>query len=269
MVKTVTKTFTVTDLRKGDVFPNVDYRFSTLLETDTEAVLERDFLGENPLHYYSDIKAGELIVANNIVDIKDYLEKQQRMFAWERVRAVSNNTRTTIDDLAFAFASPREEERGPTLQEYELQEPLNYRDITAIGKTVRKLLQKSLEARLSSISDQEIGLLLSGGLDSMSTGYLLSKAQGKKDRKITAFTLKVDENNLDVVKSRELAQRFSIDLTEVKIGQDASGLSITLQRYSPAREQYYARKIAEGIDLNEVILESLKISGNPKKDRGL
>src|SRR3989344_4407177 len=257
------KTFTVTDLRKEDVFPNLDYRFSTFRETDTGVVLERDFLGENPLHYYSDIRTGELIVANNIVDIKDYLEKQQRTFTWERVRAVSNNSRTTIDDFAFISASPKEEEREPTLQGYKPKETTDYADIANVGKTVRRLLQESLEARLSSIADSEVGLLLSGGLDSMSVGYLLSKA---KDRKVTAFTLKVNEDDQDVVKSRELAKRFNIDLSEVKIDQNDSGLSITLQRYSPTRDLRYTKKIAEGINLDNAILESLKISGNPKKD---
>ena len=257
------KTFTVTDLRKKDVFPNLDYRFSTFRETDTGVVLERDFLGENPLHYYSDIRTGELIVANNIVDIKDYLEKQQRTFTWERVRAVSNNSRTTIDDFAFISASPKEEEREPTLQGYKPKETTDYADIANVGKTVRRLLQESLEARLSSIADSEVGLLLSGGLDSMSVGYLLSKA---KDRKVTAFTLKVNEDDQDVVKSRELAKRFNIDLSEVKIDQNDSGSSITLQRYSPTKDLRYTKKIAEDINLDNAILESLKISGNPKKD---
>jgi len=289
----MTKTFTVTDLRKEDVFPNLDYRFSTFRETDTGVILERDFLGENPLHYYSDIRTGELIVANNIIDIKYYLEKQQRTFTWERVRAVSNNSRTTIDDVAFISASPKEEELGATLQEYNpdwfsdcferveesflIGEPSAGRHISEVlssriryfvnlkpaGEIVRKLLQQSIEMRLSTVADAEIGLLLSGGLDSMGVGYLLSKA---KDRKVTAFTLKVNEDDLDVVKSRELAKLFGIDLSEVKIDQDDSGLSITLQRYSPTRDLRYTRKIAEGIDLDEVILESLKISGNPKKD---
>jgi len=256
------KMFTVTDLRKEDVFPNLDYRFSTFRETDKGVVLERDFLGENPLHYYSDIRTGELIVANNIVDIKDYLEKQQRTFTWERVRAVSNNSRTTIDDFAFISASPKEEEREPTLQGYKPKETTDYADIANVGKTVR-LLQESLDARFSSIADSEVGLLLSGGLDSMCVGYLLSKA---KDRKVTAFTLKVNEDDQDVVKSRELAKRFNIDLSEVKIDQNDSGSSITLQRYSPTKDLRYTKKIAEDINLDNAILESLKISGNPKKD---
>ncbi len=264
------KTFTVTDLREKEIFPNVRHRFSDLRETDAQVILQRDYLGENPLHYYNDIKRRELIVANNIIDIKNYLGKSQRKFIWESVRAVSNNTRTTIDSLAFISASPTEEEIEPPLQdlkEYEPQffwigkNPVDY--IGMAGRTVRALLQESIDARLSSISKQEIGLLLSGGLDSMSVGYLLSKVKG---RKVTAFTLKVNEDEQDVVKSRELATRFSIDLSEIKINQEEAAVSITLQRYSPARELRYTRRIAENINLNDVVFESLKISGNPKKD---
>src|SRR3989338_6124857 len=182
------KTFTVTDLRKEDVFPNLDYRFSTFRETDTGVVLERDFLGENPLHYYSDIRTGELIVANNIVDIKDYLEKQQRTFTWERVRAVSNNTRTTIDDFAFISASPKEEERELTLPAYEPGWIRDYADIANVGKIVRRLLYASILERLSYIADSEVGLLLSGGLDSMGVGYLLSgKIKGSLSPAVGSF----------------------------------------------------------------------------------
>ena len=258
----MTKKFTVTDLRKGAVFPNTEYRFSRLKETHDGVVLERDFLGENPLHYYSDIRFGDLIVANNIIDIKEYLE-QQWTFTWERVRAVSNNNRTSIDDLAFVSASPKEEESDLTLQEYELSPSIDYTNIADIGRRVRGLLLDSLDLRLSTIDDPEVGLLLSGGLDSMGVGYLLSQIT---NRKITAFTLKVDENDLDVVKSRELAKRFNIDLSEVKVDLDQSGLSIILQRYGPDRKLRYIKKIAEGLPLDDVILESLKISGNPKKD---
>ena len=268
----IKKSFTVTDIRKKDVFPDLTYRFSTLTETDSEVVLERDFLGENPLHYYSDITARELIVANNIIDIKNYLETktEPRTFTWERVRAVSNNNRVTIDDARFVSTMPREEELGPILQELESQLdhsiPAEYADLihVYVGKKVRGVLEKSIEERLSNLVNPESGLLLSGGLDSMSVGYLLSQAVDKT--KVTAFTLKVDENDQDVVRSRELAQRFNIDLAEVKIDLKESGLLIRIQRYSPARELLYTRNIAEDIKLDDAILDALKISGNPKKD---
>ncbi|HIH66470.1 MAG TPA: hypothetical protein HA282_04640, partial [Nanoarchaeota archaeon] len=166
--------FSTIDLRRGDVFPGLAYRFSSLRETDSGVELERDFLGENPLHYYMDTKKVELIIASNIQDIKIYLEKHQRGFSWERVRAVSGNTKVTIDDQAFASASPKEEEMGPTLQDYELRESFDCTDLRKAGRRIRELLQESIETRLQSIPDQRIGLLLSGGLDSMSVGYLLS-----------------------------------------------------------------------------------------------
>ena len=256
-------TFKVKDIRNQDAFPNLSYRFSNLRETETDVILEKDYLGENPLHYYIDTKAAELIVANNITDIKDYLEHTQRTFTWERVRAVSNNTRVTLDDLAFDSATPKEEEIEPALQEYELQKAIDYIDINVVGRAIRGLLQSSLEARLASIQEPNIGLLLSGGLDSMGIGYLLSKIKAKD---VTAFTLKADETEPDVVKSRELAKRFQISLVEVKITETESGLSITSERYSPSGDLIYSKKIAKNIIPENAVLESLRISGNPKKD---
>ena len=255
--------FSTIDLRRGDVFPGLAYRFSSLRETDSGVELERDFLGENPLHYYMDTKKVELIIASNIQDIKIYLEKHQRGFSWERVRAVSGNTKVTIDDQAFASASPKEEEMGPTLQDYELRESFDCTDLRKAGRRIRELLQESIETRLQSIPDQRIGLLLSGGLDSMSVGYLLSKVGGKE---VIAFTLKVDEDEKDISKSREIARKFQIELLETKIGYDEKGASITLEEYSPQRELLYSKRIAEGITLDKVIRDSLDISGSPKKD---
>ena len=104
------KTFKIQDIRNLKAFPNLLYRFGNIEQTSETAILERDFLGENPLHYYLDSKAKGLIVASNIADIKSFLKDKGRVFAWDRVRAVSNNTRTTIDNTAFSSVSPREEE---------------------------------------------------------------------------------------------------------------------------------------------------------------
>ncbi len=257
------KSFKTTDLRNTDTFPNETYRFSTLTETDEKVTLTRDFLGENPLHYYMDSSTAELIVANNISTIKQHLEGNNRKFVWERVRAVSNNTAVTIDDDAFLSTAPNEIENGPILQEYRLSAPFDPSDIRNMGTTVRELLENSLETRLSTIDDTEIGLLLSGGLDSMSVGHLLSKTLGKK---VVAYTLKVSEDDQDVVKSRELAKRFGIDLSEVKVTKTGDNLSVTLERYSPTRALLYKKQIAQDISIGDTVRESLRISGSPKKD---
>lgn len=271
------KGFIVTDLRRNEIFPSVRHRFSRLRETQDEVILERDFLGENPLHYYMDITTGELIVGQTIADVKNYLEKQERVFDWERVRAVSNNTRVSIDNAAFASASPVEEETGPTLQEYDpaalSSDSMDYTAITRVGKKVRKLLERSVAERMTTIDDRDVGLLLSGGLDSMSIGYLLSQARDQdrgysRGKRIVAFTLKVEEDDIDVVRSRELAKRFSMDLVEVKTTPETNQeiLAISLERYNPERVLIYKRDISEAILLEDLVRGALKVSGNPKKD---
>ena len=207
------KTFKVIDLRNCEVFPNLDYRFSNLKEEADKVILERDYLGENPLHYYIDIINSELIISNNLIDIKKYLENKKRQFVWERVRAVSNNIRTVIDNKNFSSILREETEIYTPLQDYTSKIKLNYNNLEETGKVLRTLLTESIKERLKTIKENEIGLLLSGGLDSMSIGYLLSKNTKKK---VVAFTLKVNENSKDVVKSRKLAEHFGIDLVEVK-----------------------------------------------------
>ena len=243
--------FKVTDLRRIDAFSNLSYRFARVLEDGERVILERDFLGENPLHWYVCGREEELIVASNICDIKEDLEQKGRTFSWERVRAVSNNKRVEFDNEAFNKASPYERELGPTLQEIPLDTSLDYSDFSQVGKRVRKLLDKSVQERLATIEDQRIGLLLSGGLDSMSVGYLLSL----ENREVTAFTLKVSDQDKDVVKSREIVKRCGIDLVEV--GVDRVGDHVDL---------YLRDKYVESIPLEQIINESLRISGNPKKD---
>tara|TARA_Y100000034_G_C6889979_1_gene409242 strand:- start:492 stop:1772 length:1281 start_codon:yes stop_codon:yes gene_type:complete len=248
------KDFKTIDIRKQVVFPNLNYRFSRIKENKKEVILDRDFLGENPLHYYIDIKNNELLVANNILDIKNHLEEINRIFNWNRVRAVSNNTKVIINNESFLLALPIEEELGPTLQEYE-KPNLDYPNISIIGKRVRDLLETSLEGRLKTIPENKIGILLSGGLDSMSICYLLSNVE---DKEITAFTLKVNEDDKDIIKSREIAKRFGINLVEVQIKKEEEGIYV--------HSNNYTNKL---IKLDEVVLNSLKISGNPLKDNAL
>lgn len=130
--------FKVTDLRRIDAFSNLSYRFARVLEDGERVILERDFLGENPLHWYVCGREEELIVASNICDIKEDLEQKGRTFSWERVRAVSNNKRVEFDNEAFNKASPYERELGPTLQEIPLDTSLDYSDFSQVGKRVRK-----------------------------------------------------------------------------------------------------------------------------------
>ncbi len=256
------KKFRVADIINLKSFPNLEYRFATLGETNEEVKLQRDFLGENPLHYYIDKIEHELIVASNISDIKKYLEAKGRKFDWEIVRAVSNNTSLTLNNMGFFSEFPIEEQLGPTLHEYAFPSALDYSDLHVVGQFVRELLDDSLAVRLATVKEQKIGLLLSGGLDSMSVGYLLSK----KRKKVTAFTLKVNESDGDISKSRKIAQHFGIDLVEVKLIPSGKTLSITLKKFDPSRNLLYEKKVEKDIPLEEIVRKSLLISAISMED---
>ena len=79
----------VRDVR-NTAFPDLSHRYSRLLRLDGKVVLERDYLGENPLHYYIDRMESTITVGSNITDIKTDLERHGKVFVWERVRAVNN-----------------------------------------------------------------------------------------------------------------------------------------------------------------------------------
>jgi len=254
--------YTIKDIRKTQVFPDLTHRNSKVEQTEGKIMLERDYLGENPLHYVVDLKKHELVVANNISDIKHYLESDARRFVWERVRAVSNNTRAVFADPGMLSAAPLETEVELPLQEYKIVEPVDVANLPAVGDFVRSRLAKSIDERLITINDQQVGLLLSGGLDSMSVGYLLAQ----KDRPVIAYTLKVRENDPDVVKSRELAKHFGIDLVEVSVKQSDGTLSLSAVRYSPQRAVIVEKVVADNIVLDDLMQHTLEVMGNPKKD---
>lgn len=256
------------DKTNTKAFPNNQYRYATITtREDGTVVMERDFFGENPLHYYMRSASKEIIVASTIPMIGSEVEKRGEPFVWERVRAVSGNTRVTIDERSFLSAKPKEEEISATLQDYVLPFNFSPRNLELVGSTVRQLLVNSLEMRLSTIPEPQIGILLSGGLDSMSIGYLLS--QYAAGRKITAFTLKVHEDDKDIVRSRELASAFDFDLVEVKLIPQEDRLDIVMQKYSPFRELLGEKTVAKNIALDSAITEALAIGSSPKKDNAL
>src|SRR3990167_4641945 len=157
----------VTDLTNQEAFPNTKYRFSKVtLENDDAVVLERDFIGENPLHYYLDPKLQEVIVASSIREINGYLKSKGSKFLWEHVRAVSNNKKVTITSNTFYTANPSIIELGPTLQ--EMPEPtVDVSNIPAAGGYIKNLFVQSIKDRLQTINDTTVGLLLSGGLENI------------------------------------------------------------------------------------------------------
>lgn len=258
--------FSFTDLRDQKSFPNLDYRYSRVDKGGQALKLSRDFMGENPLHYYLERGTGELIAANGVLDILEYLGKSGRKFEWGRLRTVQNNSSATIDSDNFKSGEICDNESGPTLQEYELPYDIDYSNLGAVGEKIRELLDNSIEKRLSTINERHIGMILSGGLDSISVGYLLS---GKNGIKVTAFTLHVGEGEADIVQSRKLAAEFGIDLVEVKVSSSDNGIALRARKYNPGRELIYEREIANGLSPQKAFHEAVAICANSNKDNAL
>lgn len=254
--------FTVKDLRNTTVFPDTPYRFSSLTQTAEGVELRRDFLGENPLHYYADIPRGELVVANNPADIKGHMDQNGGTFAWDRVRAVHNNTLVRIDDRAFSNAEAEEQELGPTLQ--ELPRPTGA-PLESVACQAEMLLAASIGRRLASTGTENLGLLLSGGLDSMSIGAMLALAP----LDVTAFTLKVTDADPDIVRSRQLACLFGMPLVEVQLAMVGDILEVSSERYDRRRQQIGARIISPQLSLDTLVTEALRIGNSPKRDNAL
>jgi len=250
------------DLTNKNVFPNTEYRFSRVIKTSENIILERDFIGENPLHYYVNSKSQKIVVANSIREIKRYVEACGSKFLWEYVRAVSNNKKVVITSKTFYDSRPTTTELQPTLQAM-VKPMIDFSNMNEIGKSLRVLLIKSTRARIASIRENTSGLLLSGGLDSITTGYFLKNNSNGKN--IRAFTLKVHENDPDIVKARVIAKRLYIPLTEVKISRNVDEISIHVEVYDD--NQFLEKEYhLVTLKISQVVKKTLEIAENPKRD---
>ncbi|MEK7202248.1 MAG: asparagine synthase-related protein [Patescibacteria group bacterium] len=251
------------DLTNKEVFPNTKYRFSKVIqETEDSITLERDFIGENPFHYYLNAKTQEAIVANSIREIKSYLQEKGSKFLWEHIRAVSNNKKVTITSDTFYNARPETAELGTTLQELQ-QPPVDLSNTSKAGEYIRGLFVQSIDDRLETIHDEVVGLLLSGGLDSITTGYYLKS--NLNDKKLRAFTLKVNEDEADISKSREVVKQLGVPLTEVKISRNSDDISVGVQSYDLEGNLEKEYSVSTE-NINEIVKKTLAIAENPKRD---
>jgi len=250
------------DLRNRSVFPDMEYRFSKITKMDETVILERDFIGENPLHYYLNPNTKETVVANSIREIKRDLEDRGVKFLWEHVRAVSNNKKIAIIPDTFYNMRPEITELSVPLQEMTAPD-VDLLDITALGLYIRKLLIQSIKERIATIKENVVGLLLSGGLDSISIGYFLK--HGCQNKNIRAFTLKANDNDPGVVKARAVAQQLCIDLTEVRISRRKNEIYIDVEIYNKVGilEKKYSLPTTR---VSHVVGQSLLIAENPKRD---
>lgn len=238
----------VIDIRNTKAFPNTSYRYAGITNTGRAFILSRDPLGENPLHYYSSRKGSKeiLLVASNIRDIKTYLDGEGLVFSFDRVRAVSNGQQVFIDNDNPTMATV-------IMDEVKLRVAGSVDVKTAAG-IVFHGLKEEIRKRMETIEEGTVGLLLSGGLDSGSIGYFLSQASYGK--KVVAFTLKVNENDSDVQKSRWLAEKFGFELIEVKVQEQEGKITV-----SNSKEE-----LATGMEKEDIVKDVLRTCAHALKD---
>lgn len=101
--------------------------------------------------------------------------------------------------------------------DFNLIKPLQNNNLEIILSNIKNLLIKSVELRLQS--DQEIGALLSGGLDSSLLCSIASKYMLKQGKKLKTFCIGI-EGSPDIEYSKKVADYIQSDHTIITISQE-------------------------------------------------
>ena len=101
--------------------------------------------------------------------------------------------------------------------DFSLIKPLKENKIENIHNNIYKLLEKSVRLRLQS--DQEVGALLSGGLDSSIICALASKILKENGKKLKTFCIGI-EGSTDIEYSKKVAEFIGSDHTIINVNQE-------------------------------------------------
>ncbi len=181
-----------------DVFKELDGMFSfAIVDTRINKILVvRDYVGELPLWYAID-NDGKLVFCSEKkgLPLSDIYEKQ--------VKAIYPGTYLQYDYKTLEHQ---------TLTYYKLPSEIINDDRETIIKNIRVMLEEAV--RVKMISDVPICTILSGGIDSVITTYILSKI--KPD--IEAFVVSMGDGNTkddDIKYARIAAKEFGVKLHEI------------------------------------------------------
>jgi asparagine synthase (glutamine-hydrolysing) len=209
----------------------VDSRINT-------AFLVRDYVGELPLWYAID-NDGKLVFCSEKkgLPISDLYEKQVKAvypgtFVEYNYKTLENSIKTY----------------------YELPSEIINDDRDTIVKNIRKMLEEAVEVKM--VSDVPICTILSGGIDSVISTYLLSK----KYPQIEAFVVSMgdgDTKNDDIKYARIAAKEFGVKLHEIILTEDdvINAIPETLYVIEQSRWQNLGSAIAQialGKKINEL-----------------
>jgi asparagine synthase (glutamine-hydrolysing) len=181
-----------------DVFKELDGMFSfAIVDTRINKVfVVRDYVGELPLWYAID-NDGKLVFSSEKkgLPLSDLYEKQ--------VKTVYPGTYLQYDYKTLEYE---------TITYYKLPNEIINDDRDTIVKNIRIMLEEAVKVKM--VSDVPICTILSGGIDSVITTYILSKI--KPD--IEAFVVSMgdgDTKNDDIKYARIAAKEFGVKLHEI------------------------------------------------------
>ncbi|MDD4989353.1 MAG: asparagine synthase-related protein [Candidatus Pacebacteria bacterium] len=172
----------------------------------------RDWIGEEPLHYIYNKEKRQFIFSS---EIKGFLGLDNYNF--DDIQALEPGT---IFEVNLSDFSSRQ------WKYYEL--PVNsskfpYNNAEAIGVELRKRLEQVSEERI--IADVPVCCLLSGGVDSIVTTYLVNKLLKKNRKNLTLYTFHIEEEPIvagtDLYHARIAAKALGLEknLIEVHISR--------------------------------------------------
>ena len=211
-------------------FRDLDGMFSFCI-VDTRlntAFVVRDFVGELPL-WYAINNDGKLVFCSEKkgLPISELYEKQVK--AVYPGTYLEYNYKTLENSIKTYYTLPTE---------------IINDDRDTIVKNIREMLQKAVEVKM--VSDVPICTILSGGIDSVITTYILSKINPN----IEAFVVSMgdgDTKNDDIKYARIAAKEFGVKLHEIILTEDdvINAIPETLYVIEQARWQNLGSAIAQ------------------------
>lgn len=187
-----------------DVFSKLDgmYSFVIVDSRINTSFLVRDYIGELPFWYVIDSTTNKMAFCSEKkgLPLSDIYETD--------VKTVYPGTY-----IEYNYETLNHTE----VVYYELPDEIINDDRETIIKNIRTLLEKAVEVKM--ISDVPICTILSGGIDSVITTYLLSKMYPK----IEAFVVSMgdgDTKNDDIKYARIAAKEFGIKLNEIILTEE-------------------------------------------------
>ncbi len=184
-------------LKSGDNFLNElngEFAFVFQDKKENKIFAVRDWIGEVPLHYIID---GDIIYfANFITDLIDSVPN----YSYDRVVAVNRSEVLEID------TNTKNIKKRLYYNFNEDKFNLDYTNLSKVAEKFHDLLFEAVKNRISH-KTEESALLLSGGIDSMSVAFIISKINPN----IPAYTIEVaSQQATDLVRAKNIAKIFGL-----------------------------------------------------------